>query len=261
MSQPRIDFNGHAIRYSNNYLYHYPYNPLDLPSYTMRVVYIDNYTPSFRSGVTGVQVSTSPNVWDVTYPYPTWDNGVLRLANEYGEYGGKDMVLEVLGANTRGVTSMESLFKMCTNLTDVVLFDTTGVTNMQGMFAGCTSLGLVPLYDTSSVTIMEAMFSGCSYLESCPIFDTHLVTRFYEMFMNCTRLNAIPLLNIDSATNLSTMFSNCRLVETGITDFYQLGLARESSYGRLEHYNCFDSCGVDTVTGSAELAQVSADWK
>ena len=238
-----------------------PYNPLNLPAYTMRIVYIDNYTPSFRTGVTGVQVSASPNVWDVTYRYPIWNNGVLRLNNEYGAYGGKDKVLQVLGANTQGVTSMTELFRQCTSLTDIVLFDTNSVTDMSYMFTGCDDLTSVPLYVTSSVTNMYAMFSGCNSLETCPLFDTHLVTSFYEMFMNCTHLTAIPQLNIDSATTLRTMFDNCRLVETGITAFYQLGIARESSYERLDYQACFRSCGVDTVTGSAELAQIPSSWK
>lgn len=236
------------------------YNPLNLPAKTMRVVYIDNYTPSFRTGVTGVQVSSSPNVWDITYPYTIWNNGVLRLNNEYGGYGGKDKVLQVLGANTQGVTSMESLFEQCTNLTTVALFDTTAVTNMQQMFSACTALTSVPEFDTSAVTNMVNMFTDCQSLASCPTYNTHLVTRFDQMFYNCSALTAVPLFDVTSATNVSYMFYFCRAVESGSLALYNV-LSAKTWENQNAYYNCFDSCGSNTTSGAAELAQIPSSWK
>jgi len=100
-----------------------PYNPLNLPPFTIRLLYEDGVTPSFSKG-TGVQVSSSPNVWDLTYENSDW-NRLLSVDRE---------VLEVLGANTTNVTDMNYLFTNCSSLYSVPLFDTRNVTNMSHMF-------------------------------------------------------------------------------------------------------------------------------
>ena len=132
-----------------------PYNPLNLPDKTIRLRYMDDMTPTFPKG-TAVQVTSSPNVWDLTYNDNNWY--VLLECNAY--------LLEVLGANTRGVTNMEGMFSGSTALTSVPLFNTSSVTNMAGMFDGCRSLTSVPLFNTSSVTSMTRMFYGCELVES-----------------------------------------------------------------------------------------------
>jgi hypothetical protein len=46
-------------------------NPLNLPANTIRLRFKDNVTPSFPRG-TYVQVSQSPNVWDLTLNSSSW---------------------------------------------------------------------------------------------------------------------------------------------------------------------------------------------
>ncbi len=75
-------------------------------------------------------------------------------------------IVEVLGANTTGITNMSSMFTLCDSLTSVSLFDTSSVTDMSNMFQDCTSLTSVPLFDTSNVTNMGYTFSGCRNVQS-----------------------------------------------------------------------------------------------
>lgn len=132
-----------------------PYNPLGLPPYTIRLLYNDGATPNFTMG-TGVQVSQSPNIWDLTYNNTVWE---WLLEEEYD-------LLEVLGANTSGVTNMSYMFIHCDSLTTAPLFDTSSVTNMSRMFVHCSSLTSVPLFNTSSVTDMSQMFTDCISVET-----------------------------------------------------------------------------------------------
>ena len=289
----RIDYNGHAIRYSNNYLYHIP---TELPHFTMRLKFTNGITPTFSKG-SAVQLSASPNVWDLTYQDADWTD-LLKYQTD---------LLEILDANTTGVTNMVGLVLGCENLTTVPLFDTSGVTNMMGMFGNCSAITSVPLFDTSNVTNMQSMFAGCrvltavplfdtskvlsftSMLEQCrgittvpsfntssalsmgsmfhectslttvPLFDTSLVVNMNQMFRDCWSLKAIPLLDTSSSTDMRLMCAGCTEVESGALALYQQASSQAvppSSYTR-----CFYDCGRDTTTGAAELALIPSDWK
>ena len=126
-----------------------------LPPFTIRLKYQDGVTPTFSKG-TGVQVSSSPNVWDLTYEDSNW-RSLLRWHTN---------LLEVIAANNTGVSEMSYMFNSCSSLTSVPLFDTSSVTYMSYMFANCSSLTSVPLFNTSSVTNMNNMFQNCYKVES-----------------------------------------------------------------------------------------------
>lgn len=170
-----------------------------LPSYTIRLKFTEGVTPSFGSG-TAVQHSGTPNIWDLTYENSAWTR---LLQNQYD-------LLEVIDANIIGVTEVSYLFRNCSGLTSVSLFD------------------------TSTVTVM------------------------FRMFQNCSGLTVIPLFDTSSATNMNGMFQNCTNVESGALALYQ----QASSQATVpEHSGTFYSCGSDTITGAAELAQIPDEWK
>lgn len=205
-----------------------PYNPLGLPPYTIRLLYADGVVPTFFYG-TGVQVSSSPNVWDLTKASSDW-SGLLytHSAGACGE------LLKVLGANT------------------------SGVTDMSDMFCGCYSLNEVCLFDTSSVTNMNNMFQSCGHITSLPTFDTHNVTNMFGMLCYCTRLAAIPLFNTDSVQTVENAFYSMRYVETGALALYNQMSTQATPPS--SYTNCFTNCGYDTVTGLAELQQIPSSW-
>ena len=72
-------------------------------------------------------------------------------------------------------------------------------------------------------------------------------------------IGTIPLFDTTALTNVVQMFYSCYNVEGGALALYQQMSAQANvpSY----HNGCFDDCGYDTQTGSAELAQIPNDWK
>lgn len=227
-------FNNKIVTINNKWAEEYveptpvdPYNPLGLPSNTVRVVTNNNQPPrkgTSTSYETATLVAGTTNVYDV-YKSGTNFTNLLTSSNN---------IKEVLGANTTGITKMTDMFNSCTSLTSVSLFDTSSVTIMANMFYN-TKLTSVPLYDTSNATNMSNMFNECSKLVTIPLFNTSKVT------------------------NMSGMFAYCYDVESGALALYQQ--ASTQTNPPTYHTDTFDSCGEDTETGAAELAQIPSDWK
>lgn len=244
-----------------------------LPAYTIRLKYTEGVTPTFTYG-TATQVSSSPNVWDLTYesPYNTWNS---LLQNHTG-------LIEVLDANTTGITEMVSMFYGCSNLTAVALFDTSSVITMSGAFFGCESLTTIPQFNTSSVTSMATMLKNCYALTSVPLlntanvrnmtdafyqcrsltniplFDTSRVTSMSYTFYGCTNLAAIPLLDTSVVSDFGFAFCECVNVQSGALALYNQ--ASTQSTPPSYYTAAFSLCGSQTVTGAAELAQIPASW-
>lgn len=250
-----------------------PYNPLGLPPNTVRVRTNDGNVP-VRGSSTSYESATL--VEGTTDVYDVYKSGI----SFYNLLRGCSNVVEVLGANTTGITNMSGMFSVCSALTSVSLFDTSSVTDMSVMFNYC-SLTSVPLYDTSNVTNMSYMFLECSELETIPALNTSKVTNMYYMFQhsgitsvplldtskvtdmsymfsNCYYLSNIPLFDTSSATNMNYTFYGCSGVESGALALYQQ--ASSQANPPSSHNNTFHNCGIDTVTGSAELAQIPSDW-
>lgn len=131
-----------------------PYNPLGLPPYTIRLRYADGVTPTFSKG-TGVQVSASPNIWDLTYENTNWRS--LRQDDR--------QLLEILGANTTGVTQMGYMLYWNSSLPTIPLFDTSAVEDFGFMCDHCQSLTSVPAFNVSSARWVNYMFDGCYNVE------------------------------------------------------------------------------------------------
>ena len=154
--------------------------------------------------------------------------------------------IDLSGFNTRGVASMQSMFRniAVTNL-DFSGFDTENVTDMSGMFydaKNLTNLDLTPL-NTSKVTDMHYMFTNMSSLTSLNLsrintsqvtnmdgmfkfvknlstldlskFDTRNVTNMFDMFFFMQNLTSLDLSSFDTSKviNMSDMFNSMYAVE------------------------------------------------
>lgn len=274
-----------------------PYNPLQLPPYTLRLRFTNGTTPTFSRG-TATQVSSSPNVWDLTYESSDWHNLVMYQSN----------LVEVLGANSSGVTNMLNLFYECRNLADVALFDTSSAENVSYMFCN-TAVSTVPVYDTSNATSMVQMLSNCPNLTTPPALDTSKATTIMGLFA-VSPITSVPSLNLSSVTGngLASLFYKCTALSTipaitipsGITEIFDIcggctslrqlpnfsyprtitnvdnafnGCVNVTSnivstYNNLvnigsvtSHSHCFYNCGSNTTSGSAELARIPSGWK
>ena len=204
-----------------------PPGPIPLPPNTVRVRTNDGNVPykdQYATYQTATLVQGTTDVYDVYRSGTSLDNLLYKSTN----------IVELLGANTTGITNMKQMFDSCTSLTSVTLFDTSSVTNMNTMFYGCKSLTSVPLFDTSNVTDMSYMFSSCNSITIVPLFNTYKVT------------------------NMDGMFAHCRYVQSGALALYQQASTQTnppSKYG-----NTFYNCGISTTTGKAELAQIPSSW-
>lgn len=173
-----------------------------LPANTVRVRTSDGNAPtkgsSYTSYETATLVSGTSDVYDV---YKSGTSFKLLLLNSTN-------VVEVLGANTTGITDMYGMFKGCTALTAVPLFDTSSVTTMYMMFQGCSSLTYIPLFVTSRVTNMNMTFQSCTNVQSgalalCQQVSTQATPPTYHdrTFQNCgsnTTTGAAELAQIPS---------------------------------------------------------------
>lgn len=158
-----------------------PYNPLNLPPFTIRCKFTFGHIPYI--GVSQTLVDAEENVWDITTNSDDWTDYCMHYTQ----------LLQVYGANTTGVTKMVALFEHCENLTDVALFDTRAVTDMRDLFYECFSLKNIPLYDTSSCTNIEGTFYNCYKVESGAlalyqqVSSQSPIPSHYGTFRNCGR--------------------------------------------------------------------------
>ena len=203
-----------------------PYNPLGLPPFTIRVKFSSGYTPSMGDSQT--LVDAGENVWDITKNSTNWSELLVLRFND------RFKIVQILGANSTGVTNMMMMFNNCQGLTSVALFDTSSVTDTSFMFRYCSALTSIALFDTSSCVDFQSMFSGCSSITSVPLFDT------------------------SSCGNMNEMFDGCTNVESGALALYQQ--ASTQSRPPVNHWRTFNNCGRDTVTGAAELSQIPSSW-
>ena len=107
-----------------------------------------------------------------------------------------------------------NLFKDCTNLTSVPLFDTSLISDVDNMFNGCTNLTTLPLYDFSNVSSLEYTFYECKSLTSVSLFDMSNVTDAMFAFFGCTSLQTIPQFDLSKLSYAQSMFSGCTSLTT-----------------------------------------------
>ena len=107
------------------------------------------------------------------------------------------------------VASTISMFRDCAALTSIPLFDLSNVTDASYMFYGCTTLTTVPLFNLSKATSVVGLFYGCTGITTVPLFSLSTVTDSSYMFFNCSSLVSVPLFDLSKATNTGEMFFGC----------------------------------------------------
>ena len=150
--------------------------------------------------------------------------------------------IDLTGADTSGVRSMNYMFYYCTKLTELDLssFDTSSVTNMEHMFECCDFLKKLDLssFDTSFVNSMTNMFYGCEHLTELNLssFDTRYVTNMSSMFSDCDNLTTIYVSeqwSTDRVYNSNDMFEYCRSLKGGNGTAYD-GSKTNREYARID---------------------------
>lgn len=228
-----------------------PYNPLGLPEYTIRAQFTEGYTPVTPYGG-AVQVSSSPNVWDLTYNFSNSWSQIFKNNTD---------LIAILGANADGdlglVYSTDSMFEGCTNLESVALFNTSEVVLMNNMFYNCSKIVSLPDFDTTRCWNFTYMFHGCSALLACPNISTTYRSQYTTltvkgMFIGCSSIAYIPLLNLNGAINTDEMFLGCHALTS-------VPLFDLSTVTTAQHM--FDACTAITEIPAFNLsALTNAYW-
>ena len=242
-----ISYNDKVLKVNTKWLLRENTNPLNLPAYNIRCLFEDGYTPT--QGTSRVQVSVSPNIWDIAQP-GSWA----------GLFDRETHLLEVLGANSEGVTNIANMFTDCSNLRKVALFDTSSMTDFQGLFYHCSSLVTIPKFDSRNVTAMDMMFDHCSSLKYIPLLNTSNVTDMNYMFSDCSALIAVPFFDTSKVTTMREMFLRCvslRTVPTfnthNVTDMRSMFLMNSDEESVLESIPPFDLTSCTIVTNMYSL--------
>jgi hypothetical protein len=139
-----------------------PWNPLNLPAYTIRVQLTDTTYDCSNKGFPGTWVSRGNGVWDITYENTSW----RRLMTDSIGFWGNKKEHSILGMNSTGVTNMER-FEDCAQAYlkgTIPLFDTTALTDVTNAFyeAYYVEGGQLALYQQMSAQANPpASHSGC----------------------------------------------------------------------------------------------------
>lgn len=126
-----------------------PFNPLGLPPNTVRVRTNDGRVPNYYNlPGSGTTYETATLVTGTSDVYDVYKSGTDFSRMLYRS----DNIIEILGANTTGVTNMMQMFSNCDRLTNIPLFNTSSVTDMSYMFVNCYSVqsGALALYQQAS---------------------------------------------------------------------------------------------------------------
>jgi len=126
------------------------------------------------------------------------------------------------------------------------------------MFRDCSSLNSVPLFDTRNVTNISEMFYHCTSLVSIPLFDTSNVSYMNSTLRGCTSLTYIPLFDTSNVIAMNYMCQECYNVEGGALSLYQQASTQTIPPSRYDW--AFKDCGKNTPTGLAELQQIPRSW-
>lgn len=282
-----LKFNNRTLKYNNRWLNETAI-PINLPANTVRLRYRDGITPAAYHtfpGTTLTQISTIPNIWDITHvdpSYPTeWHylfQGGYYSTTESG-YGYGWGLLEVMAANVSNITNMHGTFEDCDSLYKVCNLNTTKVTITDYMFSNCRNLIEIGSIDLSRVTNANDMFNGCENLIEIGSINLSQIEHMRGMFSGCSKLSVIPSITLPAYTYANNgkieecqqLFDGCYNVSSGALDLYNRLTHTYSAAGQTKclvdlrnnfaHMYCFRNCGRDTTTGAAELAQIPSDWK
>jgi len=178
-----------------------------------------NATPVENGSEPYIVPNSDKTVWTFYYDDQKESRGGQNLVNSSFNFPTTtQIVFDASFANYTSLTSLESWFALCNNMTSIIGMEnlyTANVTDMSNMFLNCyklTSLDVSQL-NTEKVTNMKNMFQGCKLLTSIDLsnFNTANVTDMAGMFVDCSKLTSLDVSKFNTAnvTNMNGMFDGC----------------------------------------------------
>lgn len=143
--------------------------PVILPARTIRYKLADGTTlTTSTSGYSVVQVSASPNIWDVTIP-ANWGANVPVLGSGWAKIQCTPAnILEVIAANLDGIDDITNMFSNNSGITIIGQIYNITATKCNNMFNGCTNVetGALTVYNQlaalgAQITSHTDTFKNC----------------------------------------------------------------------------------------------------
>lgn len=229
-------------------------NPYGLAPKTMRAQFVNtSYDPTndLESWMfTCKQVSSTPNVWDITF------DTQMRLGSRISSdrSGGFD----VLDFNIYGLSSISYLFDSNYALRNLTILDASGIEDMEHICSYCPNLLSVSIARTDSVKTLSNAFFYATSLQSATFGPLTSIENLDTAFAT-TALTALPDWSDESFTNLTNVtdvFSQCRDIQSGIQDMY----TKLSGVPTItQHSGAFYQCGANGPAAS-ELDNIPSSW-
>jgi surface protein len=202
-----------------------------------------------------------------THNVQYFGNGGVALS-QFGLFAGCSSLEVAPDLDFSSAVYVGGIFAGCSRLVEfgknnmISLPSSIEVEGFRGMFNGCTLLERVVLNvarNGSRTYWANSLFQDCERLKTYTLPDVpfHSISR---MFSGCLSLTKMPVFDVASVQNCERAFLGCRNMESGIYSMYTALSANEWQYSS-SYSECFKNCGIDTVSGAAELAQIPASWK
>ena len=209
-------------------------------------------------------IDVTVKVSDTTYnPYSA--NVIYSFLGDYKNYYMKDE--GVIGGNrywklrTRSIYTSNRYYGNIFDLT--ALFDGVEITidevTGHNLTAGTWEFANISVPNGYAEIYTRGVGNGFAEISTSALSSLNSMQPKYATcgFQNLSHLKTIPALDMSQTVYVDLMFKGCRNVESGILAMYN----HLSSISTITtHSDCFKDCGVDTVTGAAELEQIPADW-
>lgn len=219
-----LKVNNKIIKINNKWLNAELYPPI--VGNTFRIMFSDSsYDPRTDTPdseyFTATQVSSNPNIWDITQTsqYPSWEG--MFNANTSNGYN---------------FNSLNGTFDVIGYGPDLYLYCCYEMFQDSKLRSCCYfPLDTVDYY----LSRLISMFEGCTSLITLPDLD----------------YSQVPEIHVN---DISELYYGCVNVESGILrEYNKLSTLFPNSNPGHPFYNC----GSNTTTGAAELAQIPSNWK
>ena len=200
---------------------------------------------SLTTYITEKMIYTKSNTNNIKYDYhPETKEELKDIIDKLVDEQSMEDVIDLNSIDTSEITDMSGLFHKFEGILkiDVSKWDVSNVENMDSMFKGCINLEEIigiEKWDVSNVENMEDMFYECKlFNQDISGWDVSNVKNMEDMFYRCYEFNK-PLNNWDvsSVENMQDMFRSCEKFNQDISKW---------NVSKVTNNSCmFFYCGIE----------------